>query len=814
MNTKLTVGVLLVTVCAGWLFVFGPLGGSGESSALVDERQGEQVAPESPSVELPSIESQDGPLQAAPQAERQALKEGQANDPLRANPSKAQASLLIRTELEDGTPLPNQPITIDPPGAGMRAHRSMQMTSSDAGVALVRALSPGLTRISSSNGASSKVNVLPGQQTEVTLTFKKMIAVQGRVVDAGGNPVAGAGIYLASYRHTWDATILLTHSDGDGRFDLGHVKNGLSIGASTAGYAPSPLVDLDTQDREVTPVEITLVLAPGGGSLTGTVTNQGGAPVSGALVAVGLAPRGYSEREDGSLVDKWSLRSTQSDDAGTFTLEGLPAGVQPFYVSAAGYLPFESSVEVVTGSMASQHAVLEAGMSVRGKVTDQDGNPIEDAVVLRMEEPFVDKFPGQGPTKRGKPFHRPMARSDANGDYLLSDIPAGEANLYASKGTSFWGDDDFKGEAQGSLTGNAGEVLVWNATLELGYRIRGRVQFADGSPMGDVFVLAFPESGKNLSNLADGQGRFSIAGLSNQAYRVNVQIHDMPQGAAQVEVLDIWPSEAEVLITATFNKDEEEKATVRVRIEDPAKRITAGGHSVQFADSKGFGKAKEKDGVFSATLKAGRYQAWLLTGGGVGACSPWFDLAPGEDLDLGVLRTEAPGSLKVVVKRPEGMGSSDIRVFARPDYIYNGERTLSLGQTSCELEDLLPRTLPLRVSGDGISFYYGEVTIESGKTTTVRVTPALAKKAQITFAGSPPNGFGVLDCVIRDAKGDVYFQRPFSEEWNVRLPHKFDLNLPVGTFTVEASTTSGLEGQGIIRVQSLKGNENATVQLK
>ncbi|MCB1219979.1 MAG: carboxypeptidase regulatory-like domain-containing protein [Planctomycetales bacterium] len=101
-----------------------------------------------------------------------------------------------------------------------------------------------------------------------------------------------------------------------------------------------------------------------------------------------------------------------ADDNGEFSFEDVPAG--PYYVFASAYRHISYSADVTVEEEAAANEVtitlpeVPVG-SVEGRVTDEDGNPIPDALV-NATQPNVD----------------PFTYTNSNGEFVIDNVPTGE----------------------------------------------------------------------------------------------------------------------------------------------------------------------------------------------------------------------------------------------------------------------------------------------------------------------------------------------------------------------------------------------------
>ncbi len=216
-------------------------------------------------------------------------------------------------------------------------------------------------------------------QVPLTLVAAPALGLEGVVVDAAGNPLAGAAVVAASaqslvqFPGVLDTTTRAesrTTSDERGRFQLERVP--IFEGA----YAYARRLGYDGPDVALTPevaeAGLRLVLhvadAPDSPQATGTVYLPDGQPAAGALVRYGQA-------------------RTQTAADGTFALE-LAYDPLPEQVLAAGldgYAPAfverYGELQHLSAPHAPSPVVLSLGaeaLSIRGIIVDADGAPQPD----------------------------------------------------------------------------------------------------------------------------------------------------------------------------------------------------------------------------------------------------------------------------------------------------------------------------------------------------------------------------------------------------------------------------------------------------
>ena len=189
------------------------------------------------------------------------------------------------------------------------------------------------------------------------------VVFSGRVVDPGGNPVAGA---VVTKDFEWRNPAVTQATDEKGQFEMINLSPGEMI--------------LTVQSPDWAPQTISVTLTNGlpartiflqrGAALKGRVVDDAGKPISGATVQLdraGLAPLEYD----------WS---TETGDDGAFVWIAAPEGEHPYFVSASGFHPRSETAWVAGGGdkiVALRHEHEGDGVEVDGTGTDDaSGQPL------------------------------------------------------------------------------------------------------------------------------------------------------------------------------------------------------------------------------------------------------------------------------------------------------------------------------------------------------------------------------------------------------------------------------------------------------
>jgi hypothetical protein len=273
--------------------------------------------------------------------------------------------------------------------------------------------------------AAARAATVAGEPAERTEDFVLMLAdatVDGRVRDAAGFPVRNAQITIDSQdRHAGGRGAV---TDENGRFSISYLAAGTYRVAVTHPGFPS----LHTQVGTESAAEVTL---PFGGGVEGQVRD---AHTSGPIAAARVAASGPGS----------ASHEVASGADGSFSIAPMIAGAWTLEATAPGYVPAAPQrVEIGAGREPGQvtargvRIVLERGATVAGTVRDHNGQRVAGATV-----------------RAG----RTQARTDAEGNFRLADVPTGRTEITAEL-------DGAQGSASVPL-GPGDEVLTLEIAIE------------------------------------------------------------------------------------------------------------------------------------------------------------------------------------------------------------------------------------------------------------------------------------------------------------------------------------------------------------
>ncbi len=720
-------------------------------------------------------------LAAAP-----AVREPAAADSATPAPRATGATLLVRVRWEsDGAPAAGIGLTLWPTDARVPELGARQGETDADGRATFAGVAPGRQRVFTDRGGEHELELAQSEQRELELVLPPGLDVEGRVLDTRGDPVAGAEVWLEGQDPSALGGRVVTRARADGGFRLRALGARQALSAFAPGFAPALLASLHTKvpapgERDL---RITLVLERAGHALRGRVQTPDGAPVAGALVAAGT--RGNWAFGGSGMRPR--ARVCVTDARGAFDAgwieAGWPGGLAnfPVHVLAPGF----ALARVAPGAPGEELLVtLTPGATVEGSVRDAAGAPLAAALVA------VERAGEIGIT--GSPFGLPSTRTDGAGGYLLEHVPPSEIELSA-------GVEDALAGARETRVLADGARVQWDLMLSEPRAIRGRVLDATGAGLAGRAVLVSSEDvSTGVTSGADGAFVFAprepgeswdlvLMGTGGVLDRRS----GVPLGA-EVELVE------RVVV-----------GTLRGTFVDRAGLVPAGERcSARLACVSEllveFGAALDGQGAFVFEgVVSGRHQVVIECAEVVLVRSPWFELAEGEQLDLGTLETRAPGAIAIECALPEGTEASAVRgSLANPEGDMGAPVVLAHEGGVWRAAEIVPGRYRLQLAGAGLATHLQELEIRPGE--ELRLALALVPGAERRLAFVPPAGAsaGWLRVELRErASGrELVRQGP---NWQRTPAPVFVFTLAPGTYDLCVTTDTGLAASGSFEVVDL-----------
>ncbi len=254
------------------------------------------------------------------------------------------------------------------------------------------------------DGYTPGIEDLRQAPTDWTLSLQRSLTFGGRVVDAGGQPVAGVDVYAVDPQH--QAPLTYAESGVDGRFALSN------LAASTryrlhASHREHSAVQTES-NTGTWPRDLVLQLGPVR-QLVGRTLDAAGNPLGGVEVTLfTLQPR---------LVGS-DVFHGESDADGRFGLTSIPDGEYHLRAQLPGYLPAQreglhlaANSDPESGRRDVGTLVLHPATNLFGQITREGNSPVPEVEIL-----VVDDETGRELAK---------GRSDTGGGYEILSLPTG-----------------------------------------------------------------------------------------------------------------------------------------------------------------------------------------------------------------------------------------------------------------------------------------------------------------------------------------------------------------------------------------------------
>ncbi len=491
-----------------------------------------------------------------------------------------------------------------------------------------------------------------GERVDLTLEPARGAMLRGVVRWVGdGAPVVGAAVrFLPDLSGTSSSVESLarleTATDVAGRFSLG----GLSTGR---GKLRVETEDGAWRDQEVfleeagTLLEVEVELARPG-SLAGQVVDPRGQGVGGVRLAVAWQNPGVAGLREPDPEGR-ALTTVACDVNGRFLVTGLPAR-RPLHLGAS-----ELEGEEVSAFRTLRVPALESGeeregielvlldtLRIRGEVRDELGAPIASARVRasRLSQGGAARFD--------------EVRSAADGSFELTGLLPGRYRVDARDARDTAPSEQHLGSAEEvelEPDRPPAEVVL---ELEKSLSLEGWVVDEWGVAVRDARIRArsllssSEGGGRDLSARSDEFGRFEVGRMSAGDY------------ALSASATGYEPSAEEVFVSVPGH----DSARLELRRREPVERVVLRG-SARLEDGSApiaLGLADTRGGSFSQAgtsfrvtgVRPGRARLELRARDQIPIRLEPLDLLPGSEVDLGEVRFERAGSVRVEVRDPQG----------------------------------------------------------------------------------------------------------------------------------------------------------------
>ncbi len=374
----------------------------------------------------------------------------------------------------------------------------------------------------SDSDLATRVNVNVGADTPgINFNLASGGSISGVVLDANNRPVPD--VFIDANDFDTESFINGATTDSRGNYTISGLPTGMYRIKTNAENTNlineyfNNVTDFDlaspvnvTAGQETSGINFNLDI---GGSISGRITESGGAAISNINVEVEIFATG-----------QW-VNSARTDDTGAYSVSGLPNGIYKVRTNAEGtsfinkyfdnVLNFDNASPVnvkAGGDTAGINFVLEPGGAISGTVLGADNQPIERLFV--SAEDFDGGFFVNG------------AETDSSGKYVINGLPAGKYRVRTNGEGGFVNEffnDTVNDELAQAVTVTVGaDTPDINFVLGNGGSISGTILDSNNQPISDVNIdVENFETGNWIAgSRTDSSGKYKVNGIPTGAYKV------------------------------------------------------------------------------------------------------------------------------------------------------------------------------------------------------------------------------------------------------------------------------------------------------
>jgi protocatechuate 3,4-dioxygenase beta subunit len=502
-------------------------------------------------------------------------------------------------------------------------------------------LEPGCWFAHASITVSEPVQVIHGSPAEIELELPEFGVMDGRVIDNADALIAGASVFATG---GWLVGISeIARTDASGRFSYKSFGPNVGLFAVKEGHGRSEVIEhLSFPGDHNT---ATLVLGRGARPLSFVVVDDANEPVARARVTIRMSSPASLGYPIGFAVPE--LEASRTAANGRVSIANVLPGQTHYVVRASGFVASTGWYRHGSKDDSEIRVEMRRALVIRGSVRDSRGRPVVGARVSLGKQ---------------NPVSGIVVSTSALGEFELNAHPGVEHALVA----------EHEDHGYATTTLDPGQHR-WDATLDPGLVIAGRVVDASGSGLTGWRVTAYPDDGGKHPHprqprvRTNSTGHFRVLGCSYGEHNVEVSHGGTMNAAVRARATGVLPGQDLRLIVLPSTKP---SAYIKGRIlrpegfEDQLVRLAV--HTESWNEMIGV----PSNGEFRfGPLTPGDYRlraiAYRTPLGGLDL-GP-FQIKAGEARDIGTHALETPTVVRLHPTRPDGRPVKSLRVKWRGD---------------------------------------------------------------------------------------------------------------------------------------------------
>jgi protocatechuate 3,4-dioxygenase beta subunit len=339
---------------------------------------------------------------------------------------------------------------------------------------------------------------------------------------ADGRPVTQFSVRIVTQARTYSGKDLDNIQSEDGSFEISDVAPGESIIEVTAPGC----VKFESQPFETKPGEVVTqtIFLETGGTIRGAVYRKSDrSPVTEYHLEL-------FRKTDAGLRRQHDKSEDVRSDKGSFACADVSAGTYVIAIFAEGLPDFMTEpFEVAANSETLKEILISDGGVVKGRVVDESGRPVPDAIVDESRS-YWERHNAGIPYRyaQERPNTPNRTRTNSAGEFVLRNLTPGKVTIRAEH------PDYAECEVPGITVSEEAPTENVVITLERGTVLYGWIKDLEGNPLRGV-TLRIRGDGPFISAGLDRNGRYRSPALARGEYELDLSYCDAVLPEVNVE---------------------------------------------------------------------------------------------------------------------------------------------------------------------------------------------------------------------------------------------------------------------------------------